>query len=189
MSTNLDKLNRVRVLVLNSTYEPLKFQGWIVTVHNLYEEVALPVEITHDGEIIVARSAYSELVIPSVIRLKKYAAIQHKSQAPYSPQNVYIRDNWQCQLQIKNVCNAPEIGDLKFQQHTIDHVIPQYYGGKSNYGNCVAACYTCNQYKKHHMSIKPVKQPRTPTWMSIYHKKYIRTSSGPQEWNNYLGNK
>lgn len=188
MSTNLQRLNKLRVLVLNSTYEPLKFQDWITTIHNLYEGVAVAVEETHDGKTIYARSAHQEFVIPSVIRLKEYAKIPHDKVAPYTPQNVYIRDNWQCQLQVRDVCTAKTKGALKHQRRTIDHVISQYYGGGTNFENCVAACYACNQYKKYHLSLKPKTKPRTPSWLSIYNKKYIKSAAGPSEWTQWLGN-
>lgn len=187
MTTNLAKLNKARVLVLNSTYEPFKFQDWTTTIHNLYEEVAISIELTHDGEIIAARSSHNEWVIPSVIRLKTYAPIPRGKVAPYTPQNVYVRDNWQCQLRVKDVCTAPELGDLKFQKRTIDHVISQYYGGGTDFTNCVASCSACNQYKKYHLSIKPKRVPHVPSWMSIYHKKYIKTATGPVEWAQWLG--
>ena len=187
MIDNTARLNKARVLVLNSTYEPLKFQNWKITIHNLWEEVATVIEETHDGELIEARSPNWTIPIPSVIKLNSFVNMKLSELAPYTPANVYIRDNWQCQIQFKGICTAMKRGDLKNQKRTIDHVISQYYGGESSFTNCVACCEACNQQKKYRIHRGPVKPPQHPSWLSIYHKKYIKTATGPAEWAPYLG--
>lgn len=53
----------------------------------------------------------------------------------FSRRNLIRRDNHTCQY-----CGAKE-------QLTVDHVTPKTRGGKSNWSNCVMACFSCNSRK------------------------------------------
>ena len=193
--THAQQLDKLKILLLNSTYEPLKFIRWKNAVANLFEEVAEPIELTHDGVTWEARGARTAMVIPSVIRLKKMAPLDRNRLAAFSPANMYLRDNYRCQLRFgpdKKAsfwgCQGPNKGDLKKPgiKPTMDHVVPRYYGGITSWTNCVTACYACNQYKKHRLSLRPTRLPQAPTWLSIHVRKYLRPTHGTAEWKQWL---
>jgi 5-methylcytosine-specific restriction endonuclease McrA len=94
--------------------------------------------------------------LPLVIRLIKVVRMVYRNRVPYSKKNVMIRDGHKCMY-----CGS------KAKKLTIDHVIPVSKGGKTNFDNCVAACYPCNNYKgsktPSHADMFLIRQPHTPT--------------------------
>ena len=184
-------LDKLKILLLNCSYQPLRFITWKESIDLIWGDIADTIEETFDGESFFARSPSIQIQIPSVLRLRKEVKVPRARLATYSPTNVFIRDNWQCQLALGPKleegflgCQAPNSGDLKAGNKTLDHIVPRYYQGDSTFTNVVAACYACNQYKRHHLSIKPKKIPRHPTWLSIHLRKYLK--SNVKEWEQWL---
>ena len=111
-----------RVLLLNSSYEPLL----VVTAKK-----AILLYFTDKVEIIensnnIVRSIYIEFQIPSIIRLKKYVYVK-KKELSLTRKNVLKRDGHTCQY----------CGSIT-SQLTIDHIIPKQKGGIDNWENLVA---------------------------------------------------
>ncbi len=73
---------------------------------------------------------------PAVLVLIKVVRSVYRSKVPYSKKNVLIRDRFACAY-----CGKKE------KPFTIDHVIPQSNGGKTDWENCVACCKRCNHKK------------------------------------------
>ena len=121
-----------RVLLLNITYEPL-------TTVSLHRAVGLVLadkaEILHnDSAGLVLHSTSVRLAAPSVIRLRRYVRIPHRSRIPLTRAALMRRDNFRCAY-----CGGAA--------DTIDHVVPRSRGGAHVWENCVASCNQCNHRK------------------------------------------
>ena len=163
-------LNR-KVLVLNSSYEPLM----VISARR-----AILLVLTDKVDIIVnysefINSTYSRFHLPSVILLKKYIKY-HKSQITLSRKNLLKRDNRVCQY-----CGKT---DTKM---TIDHIIPKVKGGTDTWENLVTACFKCNSKKGNKLlseiTMQLIKKPRKPS-MITYLQNYVTLSQN--EWKPYL---
>ena len=192
MFENEIQLAKLKILLLDCSYQPLRFISWKESIELIWSELTDVIENTFNTEEFFARSPSIKIQIPSVLRLRNSIKIPRSRLAPYSSLNVFTRDNWQCQLNITpkleegfSGCQAPNPGDLKYTDKTLDHVVSKYYGGESSFLNVVAACYACNQYKRHHLSIRPKRAPYHPTWLSVHIKKYLKISE-IKEWKEWL---
>lgn len=116
-----------KVLLLNSSYEPLHICDWRRAIILLIKGKAETVE--RNGKMLAP-----EWPLPLVIRLLYYVKIPHK-EIPLTRRNVMHRDNYTCQY-----CGRKS--DL-----TIDHVVPRSRGGKDKWDNVVVACLRCNVSK------------------------------------------
>ena len=121
-----------RVLLLNVTYEPLTTVGLHRAVCLVLGDKAVVVHDDADGRML--HSASSRLVVPSVIRLRRYVRIPHRSRVPLTRAALMRRDNYLCAY-----CGT--------RADTIDHVIPRSRGGQHVWENCVASCTRCNHRK------------------------------------------
>ncbi len=126
-----------QVVVLNANYTFLSITSWQNAVCLLIEGKAEALEETereirnHDRTVVVT--------VPLFIRLVKYVRSIFKTKVPYSRKNVIIRDKQTCVFCGKYI--------EKFDDCTIDHVIPKAQGGKSVWENAVTACRKCNNRK------------------------------------------
>lgn len=121
-----------RVLLLNITYEPLTTVGLHRAVGLVLAEKA---DVLHDDPTgRVLRSTSAKLAVPSVIRLRRYVKVPHRSRVPLTRAALMRRDNYSCAY----------CGDTA---DTIDHVIPRSRGGAHMWENCVASCTRCNHRK------------------------------------------
>lgn len=163
------RLHDKRVLLLNADFAPISFKplstipwetaffwlskGWdrvakggrpIITVVAEYDEVV--------------HSAHQTFRIPSVVALTKMTKLPDR--AAFTRGNVYLRDSYTCQY---SGIRYP-VSEL-----TLDHVMPQSRGGKSNWLNLV----TC------HKDINFAKADRTPreAGLRLLHEPYA-----PSAW-------
>ncbi|GAA2994496.1 HNH endonuclease [Actinokineospora diospyrosa] len=147
---------RRRVLLLNTTFEPL-------TALSLRRAVVLVVcgkaEVVHgDPAGMVVHSATSSVVIPSVIRLSSYVRVPYRGRVPLTRAGLMHRDRYRCAY-----CGG--------RAETIDHVVPRSRGGQHTWQNCVACCARCNHRKADKMlselgwrlRVVPTA-PRGPHW-------------------------
>ncbi len=121
-----------RVLLLNITYEPL-------TTIGLRRAVCLVLGgkadvVHHDSGGAVLHSTSLSVIAPSVIRLRRYVRVPHRSRVPLTRAALMRRDNYLCAY-----CGT--------KADTIDHVIPRSRGGSHTWENCVASCNKCNHRK------------------------------------------
>jgi 5-methylcytosine-specific restriction endonuclease McrA len=121
-----------RVLLLNVTYEPLTTVGMHRAVCLVLGEKA---DIVHDDAGgLMLHSSSMKLAVPSVIRLRRYVRIPHRSRVPLTRAALMRRDNYLCAY-----CGT--------KADTIDHVVPRSRGGQHVWENCVASCTRCNHRK------------------------------------------
>ena len=69
----------------------------------------------------------------------------------------------------------------------MDHVVPQYHGGKKTWDNIVSACTKCNGKKGHkkleEISMKLLTKPKKP---AITIRDYYRQIRFPKCWDKYI---
>ncbi len=123
---------RRRVLLLNSTYEPL-------TALPLRRAVIMlmcgKADVVHDDPVgPVIHSASRAIVVPTVIRLRTFVRVPYRARIPMTRAALMHRDRFRCAY-----CGM--------KADTVDHVIPRSRGGDHSWENCVAACSSCNHRK------------------------------------------
>ena len=163
-------LNR-KVLVLNSSYEPLMV---------INAKRAILLVLSEKVDIIVnysefLKSTYSRFNLPSIILLKRYIKY-HKNQITLSRKNLLKRDNKICQYCGKTDTNM-----------TIDHVIPKVKGGTDTWENLVVACFKCNSKKGNkllsELTMQLIKKPSKPSIIT-YLQNQVTLSQ--DDWKPYL---
>lgn len=163
------------VLLLNSSFEPLRIIPWqrAVTLFFL-GKVEVVEEYEHD-----IRSVSLVIKAPAVVRLLKYARIGRRT-PPLCRANVLARDHFECQY-----CGS----HLTSREATLDHVIPRSQGGRTSWENVVCACGTCNRRKggrtpkEARMSLR--KRPIKPDWLPVLNIRF--KGNIPEPWWTFLG--
>lgn len=122
---------RRRVLLLNSTYEPLTALPMRRAVIMLMCGKADVVHEDPGGPVI--HSATRSIVVPTVIRLRTYVRVPYRARIPMTRAALMHRDRFRCAY-----CGA--------KADTVDHVVPRSRG-VTTVENCVAACSGCNHRK------------------------------------------
>tara|TARA_R110001583_G_scaffold50164_2_gene156485 strand:- start:355 stop:627 length:273 start_codon:yes stop_codon:yes gene_type:complete len=78
-------------------------------------------------------------------------------------------------------------GVFLFKELTMDHVLPQYFGGLKVWENIVACCKKCNGKKGHkkleEISMNLLTKPKKP---AITIREYYRQIVFPEVWDNYI---
>jgi 5-methylcytosine-specific restriction endonuclease McrA len=101
------------------------------------------VEVVEEYDDWVVNSASEEWRVPSIIRWLKVVP-RRRQVLKFSRENVYIRDNGECQY-----CGRPlhlyKRNDKS--EFTFDHVIPRSLGGQTTWENVVISCVDCNKKK------------------------------------------
>jgi 5-methylcytosine-specific restriction endonuclease McrA len=162
------------VLLLDSTYEPLRVISWMKAMTMLISGNAEMVEEDSAKKIRSCSMAYS---MPSVIR--QFRKFNKTGEIQFSRINVYLRDKWTCQYCGKRK-NTKEL--------TFDHVVPRVQGGPTNWTNIVAACQPCNA-KKAGMTLEQarmflIKKPIRPKWLPS--QVIVKMKQMPKEWTPYI---
>jgi len=123
---------RRRVLLLNSTFEPL-------TALSVRRAVVMVLcgkaDVVHEdptGPELC--SATRVVVVPTVIRLRSYVRVPYRARIPMTRAALMHRDRFRCAY-----CPS--------KAETIDHVVPRSRGGTHTWENCVACCARCNHKK------------------------------------------
>ena len=164
-----------RVLVLNSTYEPINVCTTRRALVLILKGIARTEE-RHEHEMHSARAA---IPAPSVIRLTEYVHIPYERKS-LSRKNILLRDHNTCQYCGK-VFNPSEL--------TLDHVIPKSRGGSSSWDNLVACCKRCNNRKGNllpeEVGMKLIKRPQS---FSLHVNRQIMRYLGRTDaaWRKYL---
>ncbi len=161
-----------KVLVLNTTYEPLNVCSVRRALVLLFKDKAEVIE--QSGATYHTERAVYEL--PHVIRLRTYVALPRRSTtARISRRAVFARDRHRCQY-----CGS--------ERHlTVDHVVPRSKGGADTWDNLVTSCAPCNRKKgdrpPHVAGLNLACKPRPPEPASFVfmHVEHIHES-----WRPYL---
>lgn len=175
-----NRINRVRVVVLNATYEPLNIIPMKKAILSIFEGKSTVLEV---HPTYVLRSARSEMRVPTQIVLKKWvkAPPTHKipAQLGGNNKNLHIRDRYICQY-----CNRHKKNLREGETLTRDHVLPRAKGGRDIWENVVTACSTCNNKKADktlaEMGIKLPRRPYAPTVFEIWSKTLSKYYDTPE---------
>ena len=163
------------VLLLNSSFEPLKVISWQRAVTMFFMG---KIEVVEEYEHQI-RSVSLVIKAPAVVRLLRFVKMGRKS-PPLCRSNILARDNFQCQYCAR---------DLTTREATLDHVIPRSRSGKTTWDNIVCCCAACNRKKggrtpaeaRMHLLSKPVR----PDWLPVL---TIRLNGNiPRSWHLFLG--
>lgn len=165
----------LKILVLNSTYEPLQFCAARQAVLMVLTGRAEKIEC--DG--FVVRSPSITFQLPTVIRVLNRVQRMKRSSVSFSKKNILRRDNYTCQY----------CGDRNHPL-TIDHIIPKSRGGKTSWANIVVACKPCNLNKGSRTAaeagMKIINKPSRPSCNYLA----FTIPSGPRShvdaWGKYL---
>lgn len=114
------------------------------------------------------RSQHLDLKVPSIVIMTEQ--VKWSKGLKYSRNNVYLRDDFTCQLQNTWKCKELQ-GKVKVTELTLDHVIPRSKGGKTNWLNCCTSCKSCNSDKGADETIVPKRPPHKPTYYEILAKR------------------
>jgi len=163
------------VLVLNASYEAINICNLKRAIVLIFKGVACAEEET-DREI---RAASIVIRAPAVIRLLKYIRIPYKT-VRFSRKNVLLRDQYICQY-----CGK----EFPPSFLTLDHVIPNSQGGKTQWDNLVTACKSCNTKKGNRKPREAgmilLKGPKAPP--AVYYLHLVRNMKGHHHtWRKYL---
>ncbi len=167
----------MRVLLLNSSYEPLKIVSWKKAVILIYKEKA---QLLEEYDNLLIRSPNLVLKAPSVIRLYYYVNINKYKILRFSKENIFFRDNYTCAY-CGNKFNKSQL--------TLDHIIPYSKGGRKTWTNIVTACNYCNNkkgsYNLDQVNFRLLNKPFKPSENSYiaFHNKFHTI---PVQWRNYL---
>jgi 5-methylcytosine-specific restriction endonuclease McrA len=149
------------VLLLNSSYEPLKVISWQRAVTMFFTG---KVEIVEEYEQCI-RSVSLVIKAPAIVRLLRYVHIGRRS-PPLCRTNVLARDRFTCQY-----CAKP----LSIREATIDHVVPRSQGGKTSWENVVCCCSHCNRRKggrtPKEARMALLSKPGRPDWLPVLHMR------------------
>lgn len=171
----------VNVLLLNASDEPLAVVSLKRAVGLMLSDKADLIRPTAGRAL---RSAYREIPVPSVIRLRYYVNVPHRTVA-WSRANVLRRDHYTCQY-----CGHK----MTAAESTIDHVVSQARCKKmginqNTWTNTVACCRKC-QKRKGDKSMEetgmkffnPAFTPKRPRVNYIV----FALGSAPDEWKKYI---
>lgn len=149
-----------RVIVLNGDYSFLNMVSW---------KRAIALIMKGKTEVLKYSDKHINLVngtkmkIPAVLRLIKIIRMIYRNKVPFSKKNVMIRDDFTCAY-----CGTN-------QELTIDHIVPLYQKGKTNWENCITACRSCNNKKgkrtPREANMFPHKKAYCPTIMEFFRIK------------------
>jgi len=161
-----------KVLVLNTTYEPLNVCSVRRALVLLLKDKAEILERTGSA-LHSERSAYE---IPLVIRLTTYVRIPRRAASSrISRRAVFARDKHRCQY-----CGSA-------RHLTVDHVVPRSRGGADTWDNLVTSCAPCNRKKAdrplHLAGLQLLRPPRPPgpAAFVLLHVDHVHES-----WRPYL---
>lgn len=118
-------------------------------------------------------SASAIYKIPEVILLSRYASVpEHK--VNFCRRSLWKRDDFRCQY-----CGKRPRED----ECTIDHVVPKSLGGKTNWTNCVLACYRCNSQKadrRPEEAFRPKDRIRAGKWVGPSPMRLLKLPVKPE---------
>ena len=161
-----------KVLVLNTTYEPLNVCSVRRALILLLKDKAEMLE--QSGAAV--HSERDTFPVPLVIRLTAYVRVPRRSpSARISRRAVFARDKHRCQY-----CGSA-------RHLTVDHVVPRSKGGLDTWDNLVTSCAPCNRKKAdrpaHAAGLRLTRPPRPPgpAAFVLLHVDHVHES-----WRPYL---
>ncbi len=165
-------LHHSKVLVLNSSYEPLSICDAQKAVLLLFGGKA--VQVTHHPERVISTISRS-FPLPSIVRLTCFVRVPYKS-IILNRKNILVRDSFQCQY-----CGKTDL------PLTIDHIVPRSRCGEDSWENLITACPRCNSKKGNRTpreaGMQLLKQAIRPNNLMFMQ---LRTTTVSDDWKPYL---
>lgn len=174
------------VLLLNAdgmplSSVPLSVRPWQEAMRLIFLD---KVKVIKSYDNWVIHSQHLVMPVPSIVIMTEQ--VKWAKTLKYSRTNVYLRDNFTCQLQLTNRCKS-RAGLAKVEDLTLDHVIPKSQGGKTNWVNVCTSCRDCNSEKGDNEKIRPKKMPVKPSYYEILSKrKTMPIQIRDPEWKFYV---
>jgi 5-methylcytosine-specific restriction endonuclease McrA len=160
---------------------PLSVVTWQVAMRLLFLG---KVRVLKDYDNWTVRSQHLEMKVPSIVIMTEQ--VKWSKHLKYSRANVYLRDDFTCQLQTTGRCRDAG-GKVKLTELTLDHVVPRSKGGKTTWTNVCTSCKTCNSEKGADETIVPKKKPHKPTYFEILAKrKTLPIHIRDEDWRYYI---
>jgi 5-methylcytosine-specific restriction endonuclease McrA len=142
------------------------------------------VRVLKDYDHWTVRSQHLEMKVPSIVIMTEQ--VKWSKSLKYSRANVYLRDDFTCQLQTTGRCKELG-GKVKLAELTLDHVVPRSAGGKTKWDNVCTSCKDCNSEKGNDGKIVPKKKPKKPTYYEILAKrKTLLVHVRDEAWADYI---
>jgi len=188
-----------RTLVLSDRLEPVGVVSWEraiglwfadkqkrlnrVRVVAQYRKAKIRISVTEDnGQI---QQSWFNISRPAVVRILDLSLRKRNPVLGFSRRHLYLRDQKQCQY-----CAV----GLRFDEMTIDHVLPRASGGTTCWTNVVAACFDCNQEKAdsllEEIPMSLIQEPYVPRLndlkLSEIKPSAFNKSTAHQLWRPYL---
>jgi 5-methylcytosine-specific restriction endonuclease McrA len=165
-------LRKSKVLVLNSSYEPLGICDVQKAVVLLFGGKA--VSVSHYPEKFICTVSQC-FPMPSIVRLTFFVQVSYRK-IVLNRKNVIRRDGFRCQY-----CGRRDL------PLTIDHMLPKSRGGEDSWENLITACTRCNSIKgnrtPHEAHMPPLRQPVSPSHITLM-RQYLTTTT--DDWKPYL---
>jgi 5-methylcytosine-specific restriction endonuclease McrA len=160
-----------KVLVLNTTYEPLNVCSVRRALVLLFKDKAEVIEQSGAAY----RSERAAYELPHVIRLRSYVHVPRRNATRISRRAVFARDRHRCQY-----CGS--------ERHlTVDHVVPRSKGGADTWDNLVTSCAPCNRKKGdrplHVAGLNLLRPPRRPEPAAFV---FLHVDHIHESWRPYL---
>jgi 5-methylcytosine-specific restriction endonuclease McrA len=160
---------------------PLSVVSWQVAMRLMFLG---KVNVLKEYDNWTVRSQHLELKVPSIVIMTEQ--VKWSKHLKYSRSNVYLRDDFTCQLQTTRLCKDVS-GKVKLTELTLDHVVPRSKGGKTNWTNVCTSCKTCNSEKGNDDTIVPKKKPYKPSYYEILAKrKTLPIHIRDDDWRFYI---
>ena len=161
-----------KVLVLNSSYEPLSICDAQKAVLLLFCGKAVPV--AHHPEKMVSTVSH-RFPLPSIVRLNLFVRVPFRK-IMLNRKNILRRDTFRCQY-----CGRTDL------PLTVDHILPRSRGGDDTWENLITACHRCNTKKGNRTPAEAGMTTRTkparPNHI-IFMQQF--TAAVSDEWKPYL---
>lgn len=168
-------------LILNADAQPisvvpLSTATWQESIKLMFIDRADVIEEYKDWQV---HSPSLTVNVPAIIMLRDYIKVRRT--VKFSKENIFLRDGYVCQYCGGNFYSSQS--DL-----TMDHVIPRFHGGRTNYINVATACLSCNLEKAHFLRMRPKNEPRRPTYWELATRAMTLPLMVPHaSWIDYLG--
>lgn len=169
-----------RILLLNSSYQPVSFVGERKALSLVLRNV-VDIVSTWDGETLMPKYGPENKPVPMPATLRLTEWHNRKVRMPkFRRHVVFARDNYKCQYCFKS---------LSAREATIDHVIPKSLGGELSWKNAVTACRPCNRFKDNctpeQAGMRLIVPPVTPTVAHFWDMRHT-DENWHESWTMFL---
>lgn len=161
---------------------PVSFVDWQMAIKLVCLD---KVKVIKNHDQWAVHSPSTTIEVPSIIMMKSY--IKWPKYVRFSRQNIFLRDDFICQLQITSRCKRDNGKGHNHNELTMDHIKPRSFGGELSWSNIITACAACNSHKGNGV-IKPMKLPNKPSYYELIEKrKKLPITVKDLAWVDYLG--